>query len=338
MLRYPFPKVELHIHLDGSFRHETVWELVKKQKVTMPANSLEEYKEWMKEKAQCGSVNEYLTMFDAPLQVMQDRASLSRVTKELIEDLAKEGIAYAEIRFAPQLHTQKEMTQSMAVEAVLQGREEALKEHPEIQIGILTCMMCVGPETANWDQNAETVEVCKKYLGKGVVGIDLAGAEGIVPLSHFAPLFERAKELGIPRTCHAGDSPGPETVYDAIMFGAQRIGHGHHAYRDLEVAKLAAEKQIPFEICPTSNIQCQTQPSYQEHPAKKLLDMGVPVTISVDNETMAGVSLEDEYDHCINDMGFTEKDLIQMNINAIKHSFCSDEIKKPILEKLESYL
>ena len=127
-MKYDFPKLDLHLHLDGSFHTETVWELARKQGVQMPSATLEEYKQFLYDCSNADSVNDYLKMFDAPLQVMQDRESLSRVTYELIEDLAGQGLAYAEIRFAPQLHTKKEMSQSDAVEAVLDGEVLLRKE------------------------------------------------------------------------------------------------------------------------------------------------------------------------------------------------------------------
>ena len=214
-MKYSFPKVDLHLHLDGSFRPSTIWELVQKQGVQMPADTLEGYEAWMEKCSRSGSVNEYLKMFDAPLQVMQDQESLARITKELIEDIAKQGVVYAEIRFAPQLHTLKGLSQSQAIEAVLEGRRQGLEENPSIKIGIICCMMCVGTEDLNWDANMETATITHKYLDKGVVCMDLAGAEGFVPLSNFAPLFKTAKDLGTPLICHAGDSQDWRTVKDA---------------------------------------------------------------------------------------------------------------------------
>lgn len=334
MSQYNFPKIDLHLHLDGAFRFETIWELAEKQHVQMPEKTLDEYKAYIRKTADCRVVNEYLRMFDAPQLVMQDKESLSRITYELIEDLNNLGVAYAEIRFAPQFHTQKDMTQSDAVEAVLDGRKKALEKYPNIHVNIITCMMSLGPTSVNEKENYETIEVCNKYRDQGVTGIDLAGAEGLVPLSDFGKFFTKAKEYGLNMTCHAGDSQGRDTVEDAINFGVTRIGHGHHIYQDHALCEIAKEKNITLEICPTSNIQCMTEPSYQEHPAKKLFDMGVPVTINTDNMTLAGVNLDIEYDHCLNEMGFTRKDLIQMNINSAKCAFMDDELRNKILEDL----
>lgn len=338
MNRYPFPKIDLHLHLDGSVLPETAWELAQAKGVAMPAATLEGYRAYIRSAANCGSVNEYLKLFGLPLQIMQDAASITRITRELVELLCRQGLAYAEIRFAPQLHTREGLTQRQAIEAVLEGRKQGLALCPGFDAGILACMMCVGPETANWEANAETVEAAREYLGRGVVGVDLAGGEGIVPLKNFAPLFRRAAELGIPFTCHAGDSQGPDTVRDAMDFGARRIGHGHHIYDDPALCRRAVREGVTLEICPTSNIQCRTQPSFEAHPAKRLLDMGLRVTINTDNMVLAGVSLEDEYDHCIQEMGFTRQDLIRMNQNAVRAAFLPEERKRELLARLEACL
>lgn len=335
MLHTQFPKLDLHLHLDGSVPPETLFQLAKEQGVPVPGETLAGYLEYIRRCAQCGSVNEYLKMFDLPVAVMQDGNSLTRVTRELICLLYCQKLAYAEIRFAPQLHTRKGLSQAGAVEAVLAGREQGLKECPGFDVGILCCMMCIGPETANWKENAETVEVTRAYLDRGVVGLDLAGAEGIVPLKNFAPLFQRAAELGIPCTCHAGDSQGPDTVRDAMDFGARRIGHGHHIYDDPELVRRAIREGITIEVCPTSNIQCMTQPSYGQHPAKKLLDMGLNVTINTDNMTFAGVNLEAEYGHCLGEMGFTPEDLVKMSENSIRAAFLSEENRLALLSLLD---
>ena len=180
--------------------------------------------------------------------------------------------------------------------------------------------------------------ITHEYLDKGVVCIDLAGAEGIVPLSNFAPLFAKAKELGTPIICHAGDSQDWRTVKDAIDMGAQRIGHGHHIYENPALSRYAAEHGIALEICPTSNVQCQTRETYELHPAWNLYSIGIPVTINTDNMTMSRVTLDDEYDHCLKEMGFEYEDLILMNINSAKVSFMKEEKKKEVLAKLERCL
>lgn len=334
-MNYDFPKVDLHLHLDGSFRIETMYELAKERGIALPGETLEGYRAWMDLHADAKDVNDYLQMFDPPTQVLQDKAALIRVTKELIDDIASQGLRYAEIRFAPQLHTHKGLTQDEATEAVLEGKRLGEEANPSIKIGIITCMMVFGAETINWNENMQTVDTCAKYFGKGVVALDLAGAEGIVPLRNFAPLFDKAKQLGLNIISHAGDSQGPDTVKDALDFGVSRIGHGHHIFLDKELCKRAADNKVALEICPTSNIQCKTQPSFKEHPAKQLLEMGIPVTINTDNMVMAKTDVNKEYDHCLEEMGFEYNDLIRMNINSFEKSFAPKDYKEEMISILK---
>ena len=335
--RYPFPKVELHLHLDGSIPPDTMWELAEKEHAELPAATPEEFRNWLKVTSDCSSVNEYLERFELPLQLLQSRENLSLVTEAVIAVLAEQGYGLAEIRFAPQLHLRKGLTQRDAVEAVLAGQKAARERYPDVKTGILLCAMSIGPETLNMAENLETVRLTREYLGKGVVGCDLAGAEGIVPLRNFHPVFDLARELEVPFTCHAGDSQGPDTVRDALDFGTKRIGHGHHLYDAPELWSRVRDNGVTLEICPTSNIQCKTQPSYALHPAKKLFDAGIRVTISTDNMALAAVTLEDEYDHCIREMGFTYADLITMNLRAAEASFLPEEEKAGVIDRLKHF-
>lgn len=338
MAVYTIPKIELHLHLDGAIPPETMWALAKEKNVPLPAQTQEKFSEYLVRSADCRDVNEYLKRFELPLLLLQDAESLTRVTRELIGVLAGQGHIYDEIRFAPQLHCREGLTQRDAVEAVLKGRAQALAENPEIRNGILLCAMSVGPETLNMAENLETVRLCREYLGNGVVGLDLAGAEGIVPLRNFHPVFDLARELGVPYTCHAGDSQGPDTVKDALGFGARRIGHGHHVYDAPELWPRLLKDGVTLEICPTSNIQCRTQPSYSEHPAKKLFEAGIGVTISTDNMTLAATDLDKEYTHCVDEMGFSEKDLVRMNICAAEAAFLPEAERAELIETLRKYL
>ncbi len=332
MGNYNLPKIELHLHLDGSILPETAWELVQAQGLAVHAADLESFLPLIMVPPHCRDVNECLERFEIPVEILQEGTALARVTEELIGQLAKEGVIYAEIRFAPQLHTRKMLTQRDAVEAVLAGREAGLRAHGDIGIGIILCAMSMGAETVNMEENLETVALTKEYLGRGVVALDLAGAEGIVPLSNFSPVFDLARELQVPFTCHAGDSQGPETVADALRFGAKRLGHGHHIYEDLALCKRAMEEGVTFEICPTSNVCCQSTAGYAEHYVKKMYDLGMRVTINTDNRTLFDLTLDQEYDHCVQDMGFAEEELLQMLLYAAEGAFLEEQ-EKAVLKK-----
>ena len=339
MNRYIFPKAELHLHLDGSIRPETMWRMAKEKQIPLPTETLDEFKAWIKKTSDCRDVAQYLERFALPCSLLQDAESLSYVTEELIGVLAAQNYCYAEIRFAPQKHTEKGLTQKDAVEAVLAGMRRGLDANPEIRIGIILCAMSIGPETVNMEENLETVRVAGEYLGKGVVGCDLAGAEGIVPLTNFHAVTDLCHELGIPLTMHAGENAGAQTVREVLDLGTWRVGHGHRIWEDPELCETAKKLGMTFEICPTSNVQCRTEPSYEEHPAKKMLDYGLRVTINNDNMVLAATSLDDEYDHCLDEMGFTYHDLVQMNIYALEAAFLlPEEERNRMIRKLEEYL
>lgn len=183
------PKIELHLHLDGAVPPETMWRMAQEKGLALPADTLEDFRTWLVRTADCRDVNTYLARFELPLQLMQDAPSIERITFDVLSTLARQGHVYDEVRFAPQLHTRQALCQQDAIEAVLAGRARALRAFPDYRCGILLCCMCIGSETVNMQENLQTVRLTRQYLGSGVVGLDLAGAEGIVPLENFHPIL-----------------------------------------------------------------------------------------------------------------------------------------------------
>ncbi|MBQ8994887.1 MAG: adenosine deaminase [Oscillospiraceae bacterium] len=343
MQRYPFPKTELHCHLDGAILPQTLFELATERGLPLPGNAKnpEELTPFVVYGPDCVSVNTYLERFELPTQILQDKEALERCAYELVVRLHDLGHIYTDIRFAPQLHTRRGMTQREAIEAVRAGIDRGLEETShEIVIGLIVCCMCVGTADLNHEANLETARLAVEYHDKSVVqAMDLAGAEGFCHLTDFADLFEIANKGGCPITCHAGDSQEPVEIRTAIeVFGSKRIGHGHHIINDPQLIEEAKERGVTLEICPTSNVQCLTQPSYEAHPIKRLFDMGLHVTVNTDNPVIAGVTVEDEYDHLKESLGFTDKELVRMNLYAIDVAFCSEEEKARLREKFVPYL
>lgn len=335
---YSFPKIDLHCHLDGAMRPETAMELAAERGIKVPAENLEEFKTFIQVTADCRDVNEYLKRFDLPLSIMQDKPALYRVAYELVEMQHEQGLRWSEIRFAPQLHCQKGLTQQDAIDAVASGVSDACRKYESIKVGLILCMMSFGDPTVNDTANRETIELTKKNLGSIVKGIDLAGIEGMVPLNYYGYLFDIIRGYNLPFTCHAGDSQGPDTVEDALNFGAKRIGHGHHIACDPALVKRAIRKGVALEVCITSNIQCSTQPSYEAHPIKSLYEQGVNVTLNTDNMVLSGVNLNSEYDLAIEKCGFTLADIIKMNITSANASFMPDCYRSQLISELEDAL
>ena len=209
-------KIDLHLHLDGSLRPATVWELAQEQGIALPAASKEELVSFLQVPEECQSLNEYLERFDLPLLVLQKPEAVERVTYELVEDLAKQGLNYAEIRFAPQLSTKEGMTQAEVVEAAIRGLNRALAEYLTIKAGLILCFMRGADNRA---ANEETLEAAKRYYKKGVVAVDLAGAEALFKTADYEEIFKKVREAGLAYTIHAGEADGAESVKKALKGG-----------------------------------------------------------------------------------------------------------------------
>lgn len=310
--------IELHLHLDGSLRPETVWELAKEQNIKLPANTVDEVRDQMQVPEDCRTLEEYLTRFDLPLLVLQTREALERAAFELTEDLAKEGVTYAEIRFAPQLSIKGGMTQEQAVEAAIEGVKRGMEQYPSIRVGLILCCMR-GEDNEEW--NLQTVETAKKYLGDVVCAVDIAGAESLYPTERFAPVFEKVREYGLPSTIHAGEAAGPESMKTALAFGAKRIGHGVAAVEDPELVRRLIEEQVTLEVCVTSNYQTKVVPSIEAHPIRRLFNAGVRVTVNSDNRTVSNTNVRKELDILRNVFGFKEQEIAKMEEYAWEARF-----------------
>ena len=310
--------IELHLHLDGSLRPETVWELAKEQNIKLPANTVDEVRDQMQVPEDCRTLEEYLTRFDLPLLVLQTREALERAAFELTEDLAKEGVTYAEIRFAPQLSIKGGMTQEQAVEAAIEGVKRGMEQYPSIRVGLILCCMR-GEDNEEW--NLQTVEAAKKYLGDVVCAVDIAGAESLYPTERFAPVFEKVREYGLPSTIHTGEAAGPESMKTALAFGAKRIGHGVAAVEDPELVRRLIEEQITLEVCVTSNYQTKVVPSIEAHPIRRLFNAGVRVTVNSDNRTVSNTNVRKELDILRNVFGFKEQEIEKMEEYAWEARF-----------------
>ena len=277
----------------------------------------------------CHDLNEFLTKFEFPGSLLQTTEGIKNSIINLQEELIEQGIIYAEIRFAPQLHLNKGLTQDEVVKAAIEGLNSS-----KLRSNLILCCM---RGDKNHEENLETVRVAKKYLGKGVCAIDLAGAEGLFPTKDFEDIFKYAKELGIAYTIHAGEADGPSSVNDAIAFGAKRIGHGVRSFEDPNIVKLIVNKGITLEVCPTSNICTCIYSKISDMPIRYFMDNGVNITINTDDPTVCNTKLKDELILIANAFNLTYDDIINFQLNAIKASFANLEIKEEIIEKIKKY-
>ena len=320
--------VDLHLHLDGAITPEIAKELASLQGITLSAKDDDELRSLLTVPEDCTSLNDFLSCFALPDSLMQTEAGLREAVRLVMNEASTRGVVYAELRFAPQLHTDGGMTQEQAVMAALEG----LKRSELTGNLILCCMRGDG----NDDANFETLELAKKYLTDdgGVVAIDLAGAEALFPTKDYKELFARAKEYGVPFTIHAGEADGPESIRDAIVFGARRIGHGVRCYEDDALLQLVIENGIPFEMCPTSNRQTHAVDNMADYPFMAYLKKGVKVTLNTDDPAIEGTTLEGEFRYMEEAFGLTpEQEKLLLNY-AVDAAFTSECVKSELRQTL----
>ena len=320
--------IDLHAHLDGSVTVDIAKKLAALQNIALPADNDEELLTLLSVPDSCESLNDFLQCFDLPGRLMQTSEGLQNAVTLVLENMAQDGVIYAELRFAPQFHTLGGMTQEQAVQAAVAG----LKNAPIPGNLILCCMRGEGNEKAN----EETLALAKKYLVKdhGVTAMDLAGAEALFPTVNYLGLFEEAKEAGIPYTIHAGEADGPESVRTAIQTGTKRIGHGVRSMEDEAVMELIREKGITLEMCPTSNRQTHAILDMKQYPLVRFLESGIRVTVNTDDMGIERTCLSKEFDYLKREFGLTEEQQKQVVLNATDAAFASEETKKMLLEKI----
>ncbi len=313
--------IDLHLHFDGSLLPRTVLELADEQGIALPSREPDELKLFLSAPADCASLNEYLEKFDLPLLVLQTKEAIRKGMFTLASSLKEQGMLYAEIRFAPQLHTRKGLTQEQIVKAALQGLGEAMAGSFFKAKLILCCMR--GAE--NREENLQTVRTAAAFLGRGVAAVDLAGAEALYPTGDFAENFSLAKELGVPFTIHAGEADGPESVRAALRMGASRIGHGVRAGEDADLLRELQELQIPLEMCPSSNVQTKAVPCLEKHPVLEYLRKGLLVTVNTDNMTVSDTTMTKEFRLLEERLGMTAEEHRRLLLNAADAAFLTEE-------------
>ena len=323
------PKVLLHEHLDGGLRPGTVLELATEAGYgELPVDEPEALAQWFFEGADRGSLGQYLEGFRHTIAVMQTADALQRVAYEALEDLAREKVVYAELRFAPHFHTAGGLGLDAVMVAVLAGMRRASRDHG-IGFGlIVSAMRNEDPELS-----IKLAELAIAYREQGCVGFDLAGEEAGHPANHHLRAFQLAKRLNFSITIHAGESFGPESIWQALQYcGAHRIGHGVRLIEDVVVyqdqiikvgglAQYMLDQRIPLEICLSSNLHTGAVPSMGEHPFPIFEELGLRVTLNTDNRLMSRTTMTDEYMLAVERFDCTLDDLERFSINAMKSAF-----------------
>ncbi len=330
------PKAELHCHLDGSVRIETLLDLAKEQNVTLPASDAESLGNLLHVGKNIGTLEEYIHRFDITLSVMQTQDSLIRTAYELAEDCWNDGVRYLEVRYSPILHTKKGMTLAETVLAVKAGLDQAENDYG-IKSGIIICgIRHISPEVS-----LKLADLTVQFKNKGVVGFDLAGAEENFPAKHHQEAFSLILRNNINTTLHAGEAFGPESIHQAIHYcGAHRIGHGTRLLENLELMDFVNDHRIALEICLISNIHTRTISRLEDHPFKFYFDNHLRVTLNTDNRLISNTTLTDEYWRAVQIYGFTHQNIRTIIINGFKSAFMHHndrrEMIRKVLDELES--
>lgn len=315
------PKVELHCHLDGSLRLETLFELMNGEfriaNSNLNVKTIEDLRKIVVIEDRMNSLEEFLAIFPITLSVMQDAESIRRIAYELAEDNAKENVRYLEVRFSPILHTEKDLTMEDALRAVIDGLQQAESDFP-IKTGVIVC----GIRNMTPEISKQIADLAIQYDDCGVVGFDLAGAEYDNPAKKHKEAFYRVINANMNVTIHAGESYGPESIHQAIHYcSANRIGHGTRLFEDSKLMEYVNDHRIPLEVCLTSNYQTGGINSISEHPIKKYLDAGLRVTLNTDNRLICDTTMTKEYQLAVEHLGFTLEDLRLMMSFGIRSAF-----------------
>ena len=325
--------IDLHLHLDGSLSPELVRKLAHLQKITLPAEDPKALEDFLSVPQDCDSLNQYLRCFDLPVAVLQSAEALTMAVQDLAFRLERQGLLYAEMRFAPSQHTKQGLTQAQAVEAAVAGLPKNGKVGDTFSAQLILCCMRGGEEAAN----RETVDVAARYLGQGVCAVDLAGAEALYPTENYGDLFAYARSLGVPFTLHAGEAAGPESIWKAVELGARRIGHGVRAKEDPQLVARLAEKQIPLELCPTSNLQTKAVADLEDFPIRDYLEQGLIVTVNTDNMTVSHTTIWQEF-QLLRSQGLTDSEYRAVLRNSAAAAFLSQQDKGKLLQAVQARL
>jgi adenosine deaminase len=324
------PKVLLHDHLDGGLRPQTIVELADATGYdALPTKDPQELSAWMTRGANRADLNLYLETFVHTVGVMQTRDALVRVARECADDLAGDGIVYAEVRFAPELHIENGLSLDEVVEAVLEGFRQGSEGR-----SITVRLLCTAMRTAAL--SLQIAELAVRWRDEGVCGFDIAGAEAGYPPTRHLDAFQYVMRENFHITIHAGEAFGLPSIWEALQFcGAERLGHGVRIVDDIvddratdgatrklgRLASYVRDLRVPLEMCPTSNVHSGAARSIEEHPIGLLSDLRFRVTVNTDNRLMSHTSMSEEFAKLVDAFGWGWNEIRWATINGMKSAF-----------------
>jgi adenosine deaminase len=324
------PKTDLHVHLDGSMRLQTVLDLAREQNVALPATDLAGLAAAVHIGENTGSLVKYLEAFDVTLAVLQTADALYRAAYELAQDAAAENVRYMEVRYSPMLHTRQGLRLTQIVETVLKANHDAGLVHG-IEVRLILC----GIRNISPESSLEMAELVVAYKNRGVVGFDLAGAEYDYPPKDHQDAFALVRRNNINVTIHAGEAYGPASIAQALhVCGAHRIGHGCRLREDGDLLHYVVDHRIPLECCPSSNVQTGAVRSLESHPIRLYYNLGSRITVNTDNRMITDTTVSKELYLLHTKLGFGLRDIKQLILNGFKSAFLPYHEKRRYLEKI----
>ncbi len=327
-----WPKAELHLHLDGSLRPETALELAR-QRGLDGGMDLDAITRRLVAPARTDSQAQLLETFELPIALLQDAEALERATRELVEDVAADGTRYVEIRWGPGLHLAGGLSLRDGIAAVAAGASSGAA-----RTGVVVRLIAVALRSHSVPLNEEVAAEAVRWIGDGLTGFDLAGPEEAFPdpLTH-ARAFEIAREGGLGITVHAGEWGGPAQVRRALAVDPIRIAHGAAAAADAALMAELVARQVTLDVCPTSNVQASIFASLADFPLRRLLDAGVPLTLSTDDRTVSDLTLVREYNRVHRGLGISAAELWRMNVHALEVAFVDDATRRHLLDEFSAF-
>lgn len=322
------PKIELHCHLDGSVSVETLLKISKKTKIGLPQDT-EQLRKLVTAPENCQNLKDYLTCFDVILTYLQTEEALEIAALDVIQQAARDGISYIELRFAPTQHVENGLTLVQVVTAVLRGLNTG-----EAQYGVKSNALLCGMRHDELERIEEVVQLAKNFQKKGIVAFDLAGDEAAYPPNEFKETLALANQLNIPLTLHAGECGCGKNVADSVNLGAKRIGHGIALKDTPEYFDLLRTQDVLLEICPTSNFQTKTVETLADYPFRQFLNEDIKVCVNTDNRTVSDTNLVDEYMKLSDWYQLTYDEMEQLNHNAVAGAFITDDEKGALHQQL----
>jgi adenosine deaminase len=323
------PKAELHCHLDGSVRPQTLIELGRELGVPMPRSTAEELRDYMLVN-DAQNLEDYLSRFEVTISVMQTADAIERIAFELGVDAAGEGVRYIEVRNCPLLNGRAGLSPGAALDAQIRGLERAERE-----LGIIGRSIVCSLRQRPAEVSMQLARLAVAYKDRGVVAFDLAGGERGFPASAHATAFAYARGNDMAVTVHAGEGDGAQSVREAVhACGAHRIGHATRMIEDPALSQYVNDRRIGLEICLTSNVHTHAVASYEAHPLRQYFDRGMNVALNTDNRLMSDTTLTDEYAFAARHLDFTIEELCTVALNSFESAFLPWEERSRLLDKV----